>query len=144
MSSCMAHLNFLLPRAAGVNYWFLLLDRLVVGVGKKQNAKFEMLLCKIDGEMNVQNGGFSAKLRNGDGGDMFHDWRFRFYVCSRLCDRDCCFAADGNGSCHAPTPSYSKEMTRCRHKKLHWRWPGNPNGPSKLRNLLCLLLRDRN
>ena len=36
-----------------------------------------MLLCKIDGEMNVQNGGFSAKLRNGDGGDMLHDWRQR-------------------------------------------------------------------
>ena len=63
MGSCMAHLNSLPPRAAGVNYWFLLLARLVVGVGKKQNAKCEMLLRKIDGEMNVQNGGFSAKLR---------------------------------------------------------------------------------
>ena len=38
----------------------------MVGVGIKQNTKCEMLLRKIDGEMNVQNGGFSAKLRNGD------------------------------------------------------------------------------
>ena len=69
----MAHLNSLPPRAAGVNYWFFLLARLVVGVGKKQNAKCNMLLRKIDGKMNVQNCGFSAKLRNGDGGDMLHD-----------------------------------------------------------------------
>ena len=32
-----------------------------------------MLLSKIDGEMNVKNGGFSVKLRNGDGGDMLYD-----------------------------------------------------------------------
>ena len=73
MDSCMAHLNFLPLRAAGVNYWFFLLARLVVGVDKKQNAKCEMLLCKINGEMKVQNSGFSAKLQNGDGGDMLHD-----------------------------------------------------------------------
>ena len=53
---------------------------------------------------------------------------FPFYVCLRLCDRDCCSAADGSGSCHAPAPSYFKEMTHCWHQKLHWRWPGNPNG----------------
>ena len=52
-----------------------LLSRLVVGVGIKQNAKCEMLLRKIDGEMNVQNCGFSPKLRIEDGGDMLHDWR---------------------------------------------------------------------
>ena len=46
---------------------------------------------------------------------------FRIYVCLRLCYRDCCFAADGSGS--------------CRRQKLHWRWPGNPNGRSKFRNL---------
>ena len=40
----------------------------------RENAKCEMLR-KIDGEMNVQNCGYSAKLRNGDGGDMLHDWR---------------------------------------------------------------------
>ena len=28
---------------------------------------------KIDGEKNVQDCGFSAKLRNEDGGDMLHD-----------------------------------------------------------------------
>ena len=69
----MAHLNGLPPRAAGVNYWFFLLAHLVECVGIKQNVKCEMLLRKIDGEMNVQNCGFSAKLRNGDGGDMPHD-----------------------------------------------------------------------
>ena len=65
------------PRAAGVNDWFFLLAHPVVDVGIKQNAKCEMLLRKIDGEMNVQNCGFSAKLRNGNGGDMLHDWRQR-------------------------------------------------------------------
>ena len=62
---------------------------------------------------------------------------FCFYVCLRLRDRDCCSAADGNGSCHSPTPSYFEEMTRWRHQKLSWRWPGNPNGQSKFCNL-CL------
>ena len=60
---------------------------------------------------------------------------FRIYVCLRLCDHNCCSAADGSGSCHAPAPSYFEEMTRCRSRKLHWRWPGNPNGRSKFRNL---------
>ena len=175
----MAHLNCLPPWAAGVNDWFFLLADLVMGVGIKQNVKCEMLLRKIDSEMNVQNCGFSAKLRNGDGGDMLHDWRqrqlsrtralifrrddtlstskniagndqttlvihrnsaniactFRIYVCLRLCDRDCCSAADGSGTCHAPVSSYVEEMTRCRRQKLHSRWPGTPNGRSKFRNL---------
>ena len=56
---------------------------------------------------------------------------FRFYVCLRLCDCNCCSAADGSGSCHAPAPSYFEEMTRCRHQNLHWRWPGNPNSRLK-------------
>ena len=59
--------------AAGVNYWFFLLAHLVVCVGIKQNTKCEMILYKIDSEINMQNHGFSAKLRNGDGGDMLHD-----------------------------------------------------------------------
>ena len=42
---------------------------------------------------------------------------FRIYICLRLCDRDCCSAADGSGSCHAPAPSYFEEMTRCRRQK---------------------------
>ena len=58
---------------------------------------------------------------------------FRFYVCLRLRDRDCCSAADGSGSCH--TPSYFEEMTCCRHQKLHWRWPCNPSGRLKFHNL---------
>ena len=66
----MAHLNCLPPRAAGMNYWFFLLAHLVVGVGIKKNAKCEMLLRKINGEMNVKNCGFSAKLQNDD---MLHD-----------------------------------------------------------------------
>ena len=60
---------------------------------------------------------------------------FRIYVCLRLCDRDCCSAADYSGSCHAPAPSYFEEMTRCRRQILHWRWPGNPNDRSNFRNL---------
>ena len=60
---------------------------------------------------------------------------FRIYVCLRLCDRDCCSAADGSSSCHAPASSYLEEMTRCRHQILQWRWPGNPNGRSNFRNL---------
>ena len=60
--SCMAHLNCLPCRAAGVNYWFLLLFHLVVGVGIKQSAKCKMLLRKRDGKMNVQNFGFSREI----------------------------------------------------------------------------------
>ena len=60
---------------------------------------------------------------------------FRIYVCLLLCDRDCCSAADGSGSCHAPSPSYFEEMTCCRRQILQWRWPGNPNGRSNFRNL---------
>ena len=89
-----------------------------------------MLLRKIDGEMNVQNGGFSAILRSEDGGDMLHDWQLHFYVYLHLRDRNCYSAADGNGSCHAPAPSYFEEMTCCWHQNLRWRWPDNPNGRS--------------
>ena len=46
---------------------------------------------------------------------------FRFYVCLRLRDRDCCSAADGSGSCHALALSYFEEMTHFRRQKLHWR-----------------------
>ena len=103
-----------------------------------------MLLRKIEGEMNMQNCGFSAKwrrwrhapltamavitdtrhrfskrwhvsdIKNLAGDDqttlMVHRnsaniaCTFHFYVCLRLCDRDCCFAADD--SCHAPAQSY--------------------------------------
>ena len=53
---------------------------------------------------------------------------FRFYVSLRLRDRNCCSAAYGSGSCYAPALSYFEEMTHCRRKKLHWRWPGSPGG----------------
>ena len=68
--SCTVHLNCLPPRVAGVNYWFFLLAHLVVGVGIKENVECS---CEIEGETNVQNGGFSAKLQNGDGSDMLHN-----------------------------------------------------------------------
>ena len=42
---------------------------------------------------------------------------FRFYICLCLRDHDCCSVADGNGSCHAPTPLYFEEMTWCRRQK---------------------------
>ena len=32
-------------------------------------------------------------------------------------------------------------MTRCLHQKLHWRWPGNPNGRTKCCNLRLLTFR---
>ena len=42
IGSCMAHLNSLPPRTAGLNYWFFLLARLVVDVekSKMQNARY--------------------------------------------------------------------------------------------------------
>ena len=129
----MAHLNCLSPRAAGVNYWFVLLVRLVMGVGIKQNANCEMLLCKIDGEMNVQNYGFSREIET---------------VAT-------CSTTDGNDSYHKPAPSFFEEMTRCRRQNHCRRRPGNPNGLSKFRKYhvylpllrlftstrLCLLFR---
>ena len=88
-----------------------LLSRLVVGVGIKQNAKCEMLLRKIDGQMNVQNYGFSAKLHHGNGGDMLHDWRQLSRTRAIVFQRDDML----------PTSEHCQ-----------W-WPGNPNDPSKFR-----------
>ena len=68
----MAHLNCFPPRATGVNFWFFIAVPSSGGCWYK--TKCEMLLRKIDGEMNVQNCGFSAKLWNRDSGDMLHDW----------------------------------------------------------------------
>ena len=62
--------------------------------------------------------------------------KYRVYLpLLRLHDCDCCSAADGSGSCHAPALSYFEEMIRCRRQKLHCRWPGNPNSRSKFHNL---------
>ena len=71
---------------------------------------------------------------NPNGPSKFHNCRV-YFPHLRLCDRDCCSAADDSGSCHAPAPSYFEDMTRCRRKNLHWRWSGNPSGRSKFHNL---------
>ena len=175
--SCMAHVNCFPTGAADVNFWFFIAVPFCGGCWYK--AKCEMLLRKIEGQMNVQNCRFSAKwkrwrhaprltptavvkhsrhrllkrwhivdFKNIAGDDqailMVHRnsativCTFQFYVCLRLRDCNYCSAADGNGSCHSPTPSYFEEMTRCWHQKLHWKWPGNPNGRSKFRNLRLL------
>ena len=64
MGSCMAYLNYLPPRIAGVNFCFFI----AVSVWW-----WLLLLCKmlhkIDGLMNIQNYVYSVKWRNGDGGD---------------------------------------------------------------------------
>ena len=70
-----------------------------------------MLLCKIDGEMNMQNCGFPRK-----------------------CEMDAvttCSTTDGNGSYHETAATFFDEMTRCRRKTYCQQQPGNPNGPSK-------------
>ena len=110
--SCMAHLNYFPPRVAGVHFCFFI--AIPSGGGCWYYANCKMVFCKIDGKMNMQNCGYSAKLRNGDGGD----W---------------CSMADGNYSCHGCVPSFFEEMTHCRRQKHHRRWPGNPNGRSKFR-----------
>ena len=40
-------------------------------------------------------------------------YTFRFYVCLRLQDLDCCSTADGNGSYHGLAPSFFEDMTHC-------------------------------
>ena len=130
----MAHLNCLPPRAAGVNHWFFLLARLMVGVGKK--AKCEMrdaatqdrrrneraklwIFRKIvklrrwwhapqltamavitDSSHRFSKRWHVADVKNIAGDDqitlMVHrnstniECTFRFYICLRLRDRDCC------------------------------------------------------
>ena len=110
----MAHLNYFPPRVAGINFYFFL--AVSSGGGCCYYAKCAMVLRKIDGKINIQNCGYSEKLRNGYGGNI-------------------CFTADDNGSCHGLAPSFFEEMIRCRRKKYHWRWCfwwlGNPNGISK-------------
>ena len=92
----MTHLNYFPPRVTGVNFCFFIA---VPSDGKCwYYAKCEMVLCKIDSEMNMQNCGYSAKLQNGHGGDL-------------------CSTVDGNGSYHGPAPSFCVEMTHCRRQK---------------------------
>ena len=59
-----------------------------------------MLLRKVDGEKNVQNCGFSTKLRNWGVCDMLHDM------------------PNDNGSCHELAPSFFADMTRRRRQNL--------------------------
>ena len=113
MGSCMAHLNCFPARAAGVNFWFFV--AVPCGGGCWYKAKCEMLLCKIDGEKNVQNFRFSVKLWNGDCGNMLHDQRQ--WQLSRT--RTVIFLR------------YDMSPTSKSHR---W-WSGNPNGRSKFRNL---------
>ena len=121
----MVYLNYFPPSVAGVNFWFF--TAVLSGGGCWYYTKCEMVLCKIDGRMNLQNCGYFTKLWNGDGGD----W---------------CSTADGNGSCHGFTPYFFEEMTRCRHQKHRQRWPSNPNSLLNFRKyrayLMILRLRD--
>ena len=103
----------------------------------------------MNSEINMRNCGYSVKWRNGGGSD----W----------CNAGCRFAPAPSGDRSngmLPTSKTSLVMTRiernsttimksfkiyvyeiatyartacCRHKKHHWRWPGNPNyrNPSK-------------
>ena len=115
MGSCMAHLNCIPLRAAAVNFWFFI--AVPFGGGCWHKAKCEMLLHKIDSEKNVQNCGFSVKLRNEDGGNMLHDQRQR--QLSRT-----------------PTVIFRRYDKSSMSKSCR-RWPGNPYGRLKVHNL-CL------
>ena len=118
MGSYMAHLNYFHTRVAGFNFCFFI--AVPSGCGCWYCAKCEMLLCKIDGEMNMQNCGYFAKLLNGDGGVMLHDrWQWQLPWS------------------HAVV---FKEMTHCRHQKHRWRCPCNPNSRSKFRKYRVYLL----
>ena len=69
----------------------------------------------MDGEMNMQNHGYSTKCQNGGSGD----W---------------CSIVDDNCSCHGLVPSSFKDVVRtarCGRQKHHRRWSDNPKGQSK-------------
>ena len=61
MGSWVAHLNYFHTRVAGVNFCFFI--AVPSGGGCRYYVKCVMLLRKIDGEMNMQNCGYSAKWR---------------------------------------------------------------------------------
>ena len=109
--SCIAYLNCLPPRAAGVNYWIFLLARLVVGVGIMRNVR----CCSA---------GKTAK------------WMCKIVDFTRNCknrNSATCFMTDSNGSYHGLSPSFFEEMTRCRRQKHCRRRPDNPSGSSNFR-----------
>ena len=64
----LTHPNYFHTRVEGGNFCFFI--AVPSGGGCWYYAKCEMLLREIDGEMNMQNCGYSAK---GDGGDTLHD-----------------------------------------------------------------------
>ena len=113
----MAHLNCFSARVAGVNFWFFI--AVPFGGGCWYKAKCEMLLCKIDDEKNVQTCKFSAKLRNEDVGDMLHDQR----------------------QLSLPRTVIFRRYDTSPTSKSRRRWPGNPNGRSKFRNLFVYVTR---
>ena len=68
-------------------------------------------------------------------------WTCKIVDFSRNCEMETvatCSRTDGNGSCHGPAPLFLEQKTRCHHQKHRRRWPGNPNGRSKFRNIRLL------
>ena len=118
MVSCMGYLNCFPPRVAGVIFCFFI--AVPFGGWWWYNEKCELVLCKMGGEMKMQNCVYAAKLRNGDGGK----WCWWQLQLSRT------------------RAVFFEEMTCCR------RWSGNPNGQSKFCKyraylpILCLINRD--
>ena len=110
----MVHLNCFPPRAAGVNFWFFI--AVPFGGGCWYKAKCEMLLRKIDSEMNVQNCGSSAK------------WR-RWWHASRLTATVVVM-----DSLHR----FSKRWHVADVKKHCRRRPGNYNCPRNSANIACI------
>ena len=112
----------------------------------------------------MQNCGFSAKLRNEDGGDMFHDSHrhFRWYDTLPTSKSRRRWPDNPNGRSKFRNlrlfmlarsqltvrrrlrgwrwlPEMA-QTARCRHQTRRWRWPGNPNGRLKFHDLSLLTL----
>ena len=176
MGSCITHLNYFLPRAAGVNFWFFM--AVPSGGGCWYKAKCEMR----DAATQNRHRNECAKLR------IFHEiakwrrWRHASWLMATavVTDSRCPFskrwhvadvkniAGDDQATLMVERNSANIAYTfrfyvftstrsqllfcgwrerqlpwtrvvvfRCQHQKLHWRWPGNPNGRSKFRKI-CL------
>ena len=72
---------------------------------------------------------------NPNGPSKFRKYRVSLTLLRLFTSAQSLLLFHGSGSCHTPAPSYFEEITRCQRKKLDWRWPGNPNGRLKFRNL---------
>ena len=112
MGSCMAHLNCFPSKAAGVIFWFFI--AVPFGSGCWFKAKM-----RDDVTQNRQRKGH-AKL-----------WIFREIAKWRHASRPTTTAVVTDS--HIIFQRYDTSPT----SKSHRRWPGNPNGRSKVRNL-CL------